>query len=223
MPDVAGLRFVLPKLIAYSGDKQQQKTWRNMLADLPPLPIGGPADKHRLLTAEKGKRHSPHENPEFYAVFPYELYGVGKKDLAIARNTWPHRIDKVNTGWSQNGIHAAMLGLTDEARKIVIKNFGKPASGFRFPGFYGPNYDWIPDQDQGSTNMIAVQKMLLQTSGDKILLLPAWPKEWDVSFKLHAAKTTTVECIVRNGKIIEINVLPESRRKDVEICKPFTL
>jgi hypothetical protein len=36
--------------------------------------------------------------------------------------------------------------------------------------------------------MIGLQEMLLQTNGDSLLLFPAWPKEWDVTFKLHAPK-----------------------------------
>jgi hypothetical protein len=28
--------------------------------------------------------------------------------------------------------------------------------------------------------------MLMQTVGRKILLLPAWPKNWNADFKLHA-------------------------------------
>ena len=49
--------------------------------------------------------------------------------------------------------------------------------------------------------MIALQRMLMQCEGDRILLLPAWPKDWDVSFKLHAPRQTTVECVYRGGKV----------------------
>ena len=40
--------------------------------------------------------------------------------------------------------------------------------------------------------MIGLQEMLLQTDG-KNLLFPAWPKDQDVHFKLHAPYNTTVE------------------------------
>ena len=110
--------------------------------------------------------------------------------------------------------------MTAEAKKIVDANFRKTSPGFRFPGFYGPNYDWTPDQDHACVNMIALQRMAMQTAGDKILLLPAWPKDWDVSFKLHAPKQTTVECELRAGKVVKLTVTPESRKKDVKICQP---
>ena len=65
--------------------------------------------------------------------------------------------------------------------------------------------------------MIGLQEMLMQTSGRKIYLLPAWPKHWDVHFKLHAPYETTVEAVVIKGKIVSLNVIPSSRAKDVEV------
>lgn len=65
--------------------------------------------------------------------------------------------------------------------------------------------------------MKVAQSMLMQTDGDRIFLLPAWPKDWEVSFKLHGPKKTTVEGKVRGGKVVDLKVTPESRRKDVEV------
>ena len=57
----------------------------------------------------------------------------------------------------------------------------------------------------------------MQTVGDKIVLLAAWPKEWSANFKFHAPKNTIVEGKIENGKIISLIVTPESRKKDVII------
>ena len=121
-----------------------------------------------------------------------------------------------------------MLGLTDEARRDVTKNatrqclIREPVHEARFPAFWGPNFDWTPDQCQGSVTMIALQRMLMQCdpstgSGQAgtIRLLPAWPKEWTANFKLHAPHNTTVEGRVKNGKVFDLKVTPESRRKDI--------
>ena len=59
--------------------------------------------------------------------------------------------------------------------------------------------------------------MLIQPRGDKILLLPAWPREWNVSFRLHAPKNTVVEGEYRDGKMVRLEVTPESRRGDVQL------
>jgi hypothetical protein len=65
--------------------------------------------------------------------------------------------------------------------------------------------------------MIALQRMLMQCDGDTIRLVPAWPQDWNASFKLHAPKNTTIEGRVENGKVTDLKVTPESRRKDMLI------
>ena len=80
---------------------------------------------------------------------------------------------------------------------------------------WGPNYDWTPDQCHGTVAMSALQRMLVQYEGDTILLLPAWPKEWDTTFKLKAPRNTTIEGVVKNGKLIELVVTPSSRSNDI--------
>ena len=59
--------------------------------------------------------------------------------------------------------------------------------------------------------------MLMQCDGRRIQLLPAWPSGWDGDFKLHAPYQTVVEARVREGKILDLHVTPESRRADVAI------
>jgi hypothetical protein len=85
----------------------------------------------------------------------------------------------------------------------------------RFPTFWGPGYDWTPDHNWGGSGMIGLQEMLLQTDDEKIYLFPAWDKTWDVHFKLHAPFETTIEAILKNGKVESLKVTPESRQKDV--------
>jgi len=110
-----------------------------------------------------------------------------------------------------------MLGRAEEARKMLVTNAKRKHEGSRFPAFWGPNYDWIPDQDHGGNLLNTVQTMLMQTDGKKILLFPAWPKDWDVEFKLHAPGNTTVEGVLRDGKVEELTVVPGERRKDVAV------
>ena len=84
---------------------------------------------------------------------------------------------------------------------------------------WGPNFDWIPDQDHGNNILTTLQFMLLQSDGDRLFVLPAWPKNWNVSFKLHAPQQTTVEGVYRDGKLEQLIVTPESRRQDVVNCR----
>ncbi len=157
------------------------------------------------------------EIPQLYPVFPYEQYGLGRPDLQVAIDTWHYGTDipaqKNHISWHQDNIFCARMGLTEEAAEITIK---KLADGDkRFPAFWGPGHDWLPDHNWGGTGMIGLQEMLMQTNGDAIYLLPAWPKDWDVDFKLHAPASTVVEGRVRDGKLTDLTVTPAERRADV--------
>ena len=66
--------------------------------------------------------------------------------------------------------------------------------------------------------MKTLQAMLLQSDGKQIFLLPAWPKAWDVDFKLHAPQQTVVEVSYHDGKIVSLKITPESRQGDVITC-----
>ncbi len=217
-PTNAGLRFILPRLMEVKGASEAQKTaWRKTLADLRPLPQMQRAGKTVLAPAEKFSHKSNRENTELYAVFPYRLYGVGKPDLALAEATFDTRAERQRGCWTQNGVHAALLGRADEARDNAIHNFSENCAPQRFPAFWPAEADWTPDLDNGGTGMMTVNEMLVQDAGGKILLAPAWPKGWNCDFKLHAPQNTTVEGRIENGKVLDLKVTPESRRKDVEI------
>jgi hypothetical protein len=218
LPEVAGLRDVLGRLLELPADlttRAQRKSWKKTLADLPAVPMKEENGKRFILPAEKYSMKRNQENPELYAIFPYRLFGLGKDSLEIGIETYNRRVHKGTGGWYQTAIQAAYLGLSGEASRFVAKNFSTKHGGSRFPAFWGPNYDWIPDQDHGAVTMTALQRMLLQTEDKKILLFAAWPKEWDVEFKLHAPMKTTVEGVYRDGKVRQLKVRPRSRAKDV--------
>jgi len=229
LPIIVGLRTVLTGLLALPEaltTTEQRERWRRLRGELPELPMAEQDGKKWLLPARKYSNKANVENPELYAVFPYRAYTMHKPDLEVAMETWRRRRVKSAFGWNQNPIKAALLGLTDEARAYVIGSSKRKDPGSRFPAFWAAHYDWIPDQDHGSVIMIALQRMLMQCdpstgSGQeagKIYLLPAWPREWDVDFKLHAPMQTIVEGRVEGGEIVDLTVAPESRRKDIVVC-----
>jgi hypothetical protein len=50
--------------------------------------------------------------------------------------------------------------------------------------------------------MIGLQEMLLQESPDGTpILFPAWPREWNVSFRLRATGGRVVEATMNGGRI----------------------
>ncbi len=107
--------------------------------------------------------------------------------------------------------------MTEQAREYLVGRAAKWDENSRFPAFWGPNYDWVPDQDHGGVLLKALQAMLVQTDGKTIYLLPAWPRDWDVDFKVHAPYRTVLEGRVRDGKVVSLDVRPPERKKDVII------
>ena len=194
-----------------------------MLKTIPPIPLRYVEIKDSLkqiiAPAKSWERINNVETPQLYPIFPWRIYGIGKEGLDIARNTYFYDSDAVkfrsHIGWKQDNIWAACLGLTDEAKRLTL---AKLSNGpHRFPAFWGPGYDWTPDHNWGGSGMIGLQEMLLQTNGEQILLFPAWPKEWNVHFKLHAPDNTTVEATLKNGRVTTLKVFPEYRKKDIII------
>ena len=172
------------------------------------MPLGDSLGQKILLSGENLGKRLNIENPELYAVFPYRIFGVGKPDLPLALNTFSMRGYKSWNGWHQDAIQAALLGLTAEAKKMVTSNFTAKQNSSRFPAFWGPNYDWVPDQDHGSVSSRALQNMLVQTDGNKVLLFPAWPKEWNVQFKLHIPGKKTIEGSYHQGSGVKLKNKP---------------
>ena len=127
--------------------------------------------------------------------------------------TWARTRDQLIM--SQGVIFCARLGLTDEAKERVC--FKLDDSKFRFPSFWGPGHDWSPDHNWGGSGSIGLQEMIMQTDNKKIIITPAWPKDWDAQFKLNAPYNTIVEAKVANGEVVELKVTPSERQKDVII------
>jgi len=218
---VAGLMRVLEELCALPEPlitAEERKQFKAMLARVPKLPVGEKDGKSYMrVAASRGHAHPL--SSELYPLFPYDLFGLGKGNLEIMKNTWdflPGAAKGHVISWSQMPIHAARLGNTEYAKRLIQSKLGN--GNKRFPAFFPVGHDWQPDHNWGGSGMVALQEMLMQTLDDSILLLPAWPKDWDADFKLHASRQTTVEGRVRNGKLLELKVTPESRKKDVVVA-----
>ena len=77
--------------------------------------------------------------------------------------------------------------------------------------------DYEPSSDHLAVFSNALTYMLLQHSDDgeqRIVLLPAWPCAWDVSFKLHGPRETVITGELANGTLT-YDVQPPSRKSSV--------
>ncbi len=237
------MKFLLTKLLSFELDAARRQRWTKLLAELPGVPTRRIRGMDLLAVGDvydAGREIC--ESPELYSVYPFRQAGLGTPSLlAMARQSFHVRTvsldgtdDKqaVETGgWQSAPVQAAYLGLAREAARLTSINFNDrfihwtdnvdPEAPFpqrpraRFPAFWECKMDGTPDNDHGANSANALQSMLLQSDGKRIFLLPAWPEDWDVSFKLHAAGNTTVEGDYRNGKIQSLTVTPAARRADV--------
>jgi len=220
MPEVAGLHAVTDRLLDLPENlttPHMRDFWATAKKAYPDLPIREENGVAMFAPAEKFALCRNGEVPELYGVHPFKLCTFATPNVDLGLNALKYRKAKGNSGWRQDEIFMAYLGLAEEARKNLVGRAGAHHSGSRFPAFWGPNFDWVPDQDHGGVLLKAFQSMLLQTQGKKIYLQPAWPQDWNADFKLHAPYKTVVEGRVEGGKVVELKVTPESRRKDVVI------
>lgn len=213
---IAALRTVTAALLVYA--KEQNDTsltsyLSTLTSRLPDITIRD----GKIQPALHYERVNNTETMQLYPVFPWRMYGVGRPNLDIARNTYLNDSLAIqfrsHVGWKQDLIWAACLGLTDEARRLLELKMGD--GPHRFPAFWGPGFDWSPDHNWGGSGMIGMQEMLMQEVDSKIYLFPAWPREWDVRFKLHASDNTIVEAELQGGKVVNVKVSPQSRQQDI--------
>ena len=241
--EMGGMKYVLNKLLSFPIDGEHRKHFTSLLRTMPMLPIRKVMGLDLLAVGEKyNPGREICESPELYSVYPFRQAWLGTPNyLAMARQSFHVRTisldgstddQPVETGgWQATPIQAAYLGLAKEAARLVSINFNDdfinwnesvdPSKPFpnrpkaRFHAFWECKMDGTPDNDHGANSTNALQSMLLQSDGDKIFLLPAWPEDWNVSFKMHAANNTTIECVYNDGKVQVLKVFPEERRKDI--------
>ncbi|MCX6873305.1 MAG: DUF5703 domain-containing protein [Verrucomicrobia bacterium] len=168
-----------------------------------------------------------------------DLLAVGRQSFAVRQlslDGTPDTQSWQTGGWVQAPMQAAYLGLPKAAAKLVGLNFADEFPWFgnnrygdhgntlppqpghphaRFPAFWETKMDYTPDNDHGANSANGLQSMILQTNDRQIYVLPAWPEDWAVEFKLHAPYQTTVEGAYRDGKLQSLKVTPASRAADV--------
>lgn len=234
MSEVAGLQAVTARLLALPEamtGAEQRATWQALQHKLPDLPSHDVEGRRMLAPAAAFANKRNVENPELYAVFPFRLIAFNRPDSDLGLAALEHRTHRGHFGWRQDDLFMTYLGLAEQAQAALVSrarlqnhdslSASDPdramSNQARFPAFWGPNYDWTPDQCHGGVLTTTLQTMLLQWDGRQIYLFPAWPADWDVDFKLHAPYNTLVEGRYVNGELLDLHVTPPERAGDVTV------
>ena len=222
LPTVAGVTQMLEQLLTVlppaASSPQERATWSTLLDAMPPLPMSNASGQSRLVPAAVlcSSGSNDVEDPELYAVHPYRRLTVGRRtalaavaagsstaapplDLTPAINAFhaDPRAYADNTDWNQGAFQAALLGLVPEAVRLLAERaLASPAAGYRWPGFAGYYHDYSPSSELYAGLVTTTNFMLLQPGDDSrgtMALLPAWPCQWSVRFKLWGPLNTSLE------------------------------
>ncbi len=244
-PEVGPLRRILSDLLRLDPGTltpAQRSRYQTLLNSMPEPPLKNVLNQPMLGVYQTGNPgRDMVETPSLYSVWPARESGLGRLSLLAAgrrdHGTRMFTFDGTpgrsfeSGGWLYTPTVAAQLNLPQQAKFYALRNFldpvpdtvgngsaaisdpypGKP----RFHAFWESRFDYIPDQCHGGSTIHGLENMIVQSQGDKIYLFPAWPEDWDVNFKVHAAQNTVLEGVYQNGVLQSLTVTPSSRAADV--------
>ena len=240
---ICALRAVLPRLIALGKARGWDVLdWQDLLDAVPPIPKGKfdiqrvelphgrilPGDQ--LVPAEDLSQTDPptnlvNQHTELYAIWPAKLMVRDPEDRAVAQKSyddrvWPRRRD----GWNLDMVHAATLRNVAEldrwyplqfegtvtfpcglAQEASPKQVGVDAVPI-FPGSQGLGTAALP-----------VLERLIQDYPDLLVVLPAWPAEFGVRYRLFSPFAGAVELEYVPGQPVRVNV-----DRDIPVVLPDT-
>ncbi|MCH8514477.1 MAG: hypothetical protein LAT83_22870 [Kiritimatiellae bacterium] len=162
-----------------------------------PMETGYPEAVVTLVTVADGAATAAWGEPEENFDADYRRWGSGNWFQNTRLTYWP---------MLAAGDHEQMLPFFREhfpgrdgqgrlrmTKAQCLEMWHRTTNPGRFPAFWGPNLDWIPDLDQGSNLLMGLQTMLLQADDEDPRLFPACPELWHVRLRLHAPGKQVVE------------------------------
>eukprot|EP00475_Leptophrys_vorax_P009811 TRINITY_DN164_c0_g3_i1.p1 TRINITY_DN164_c0_g3~~TRINITY_DN164_c0_g3_i1.p1 ORF type:complete len:772 (-),score=187.26 TRINITY_DN164_c0_g3_i1:117-2207(-) len=227
-PTVASMHALTTRLLSLPETlttSKQRDLWRSFNALLPDFTLTKDGKAFEPAAFYVPVRQNE-ETPELYSVHPFRLFTLGKKiteKQSIERSINSFFSSKYaysyNVGWNYGILNAALLGLTNMTEKMILERIAtSPPQGYRFPGFAPHIQDFEPSADHYAVYNTAINWMLMQPADDaqdSILLFPAWPCNWEVSFKMYGPRNTIVEVVYEDGQLKQLQVTPAERKSDL--------
>jgi len=226
---IAGLNYTSTRLLNLPnkfGTTEDRQLWQKINDIVPDIPLNITVNGTYVIPGLHLPNHTMNkENTELYTVHPYKLYSFlsNKDDFKIINDTYNKRQFPCNSGWCQDILDASLLGRAYDAKNMVLNRNYKSNGPWKYDAFTPQHQDWLPSLDQlewmrVGLHYMAIQNNFLDINDNNIYLLPAWPCEWNINFKLHAKQNTIVYFEYNaTTKKYNLTVEPESRKNDIKL------
>lgn len=174
--DLAAVRLLFPLTIQVSQqlglDSGLRAGWQNVVDNLAPYQIGNGAYLPHDPPIAQTRNN---ENVALELVWPYDQTGIGYPDQQTAITTWNVRPHPYGNVWSNDHVHAARLGLGEQAFQGMRTMLQKYQN---YPNGMTNNTNGV--FEYLGIHLAAMNESLLQSYNDKIRVFPAVPN--DASF-----------------------------------------
>jgi len=130
----------------------------------------------------------------------------------------PKRPRKKTATWTKDKIVAAIARATESANKYLAAEKSK----YRFANHWGADFTRLPDAvtKTGSSD-VDLRKLLAVADDKRITLLPGWPENRDVGFRLALPGNVRVEGLYAGRDFKSIEVWPKQRTGSVVGAAPY--
>ncbi|GAA3771726.1 hypothetical protein GCM10022225_68750 [Plantactinospora mayteni] len=171
--DLAAVRLLFPLTIQVSQqlglDPGLRANWQNIVNNLAPYQIQNGAYLPHDPPISQTRNN---ENVALELVWPYDQTGIGYPDQQTAVNTWNVRPHPYGNVWSNDHVHAARLGLGNQAfqgMKTMLQKYQN------YPNGMTNNTNGV--FEYLGIHLAAMNESLMQSYNDKIRVFPAVPTD----------------------------------------------
>ncbi len=130
----------------------------------------------------------------------------------------PPKAEKKIARWSEDRIHDALVRAAEAANKYLTAGEAK----HRFVHHWGADFSRLPDTAAKSVpSEFDLRELLVVADGKSAYLLPGWPADRDVAFRLTLPGNIRIETLYSVGEFQSIEVWPKQRTGSVTGVGPF--
>ena len=114
--------------------------------------------------------------------------------------------------WPADKSAAVVKSAIEKAKPYLAAGESKT----RFPRFWGADFSNLPEENAGIDTLIdTLRSMLIASTGKRVCVLPGWPLDRDVAFRVNSESGLGIEVAYTGGKLERLEVHPKQRTSEV--------